>query len=178
MNAREKRLVILMGLVGFLFLNLYAVRWYRQKRESVTRERDQAELTLQNARSFLEMKEQFADEIDWVAKYEPAPAAVQEIDSALQKFSQEEALKAGLTVKRQKPQTAEKPEGASFHRARIEFQVTGTEAALYQWLDKLQSPQQFRAVTSLRLTPERDDDTKIDCTVIIEQWFVPQPVDA
>jgi len=172
-------MLVVLGLIGFLLLNLFAYyRVYRPKRNSVLRARTVAEQTLKSANDYLELKGQRADEIDWLAKHEPKPAAVQEVDSALQKFAQEEAIKASLTVKRQKPQTAERPEGATYHRARIEFEVTGTEAALYLWLDKLQSPPQFRAVTSLRLTPQRDDDTKVDCTVVIEQWFVPQPLDA
>lgn len=178
MSARERRLVILLGLIGFGLLNLFAFKWFQQKKESVRRARGQAEVTLQNARAFLEMRQQFADEIDWLGKHEPQPAAVQEVESSLQRFVQEEAVKAGLTVKRQKIQPADRAEGATYHRARVEFQVTGSESALYGWLYKLQAPEQFRAPTALRLTPERDDDTKIDCTVVIEQWFVPQPVEA
>lgn len=178
MSAREQRLVILFSLIGFGLLNLFAFKWFQQKKESVRRARAQAEVTLQNARAFLDMRQQFADEIDWLAKHEPQPAAVQEVESALQRFVQEEAVKAGLSVKRQKIQPAEKSEGAIYHRARVEFQVTGAESALYPWLYKLQAPEQFRAPTSLRITPQRDDDTQVDCTVVVEQWFVPQPVEA
>jgi hypothetical protein len=170
-------MAILLGVVGFAMVNLFAVKWYNGKKKSVEGARQQAELTLQNARAFLEMREQFSDEIDWLAKHEPEPAAVQEIESALQRFVQEEAIKAGLTVKRQKIQPADRAEGALYHRARVEFEVSGSESALYSWLYKLQSPEQFRAPTSLRLTPERDDDTKIACTVVVEQWFIPQPVE-
>ena len=177
MNARERRMLILLGVVGFLLLNLFAYRWYKQKKELAKGERARAEIILESANAYSEKEAQVADEIKRMKDHEPQPAAVQEVDSALQKFAQEEALKASLTVKRQKPQTPDR-EKAHYHRARIEFEVTGTESALYLWLDKLQSPQQFRSVTSLRLSPQRDDDTKIDCTVVIEQWFVPQPVDA
>jgi hypothetical protein len=34
-------------------------------------------------------------------------------------------------------------------------------------------PDQLRIASQIRLTPNQQDDTKIDCTATIEQWFVP-----
>jgi len=63
--------------------------------------------------------------------------------------------------------------GPHYHRVKYEIPVSGTEQALYAWLDRMQTPGEFRAVTFLRLSPNREDDTKIDATVIVEQWYVP-----
>ncbi len=52
--------------------------------------------------------------------------------------------------------------------------MTGTEQALYQWFDRLNVPDQLRNATQIRLTPNQQDDTKIDCTATIEQWFIPK----
>jgi hypothetical protein len=43
----------------------------------------------------------------------------------------------------------------------------------YRWFDRVNVPSEFRAVTLIRLSPDREDDTKIECTAVIEQWFVP-----
>ena len=51
--------------------------------------------------------------------------------------------------------------------------TTGQEQALYVWLDRLNQPTKLRMATQIRLTPNQQDDTKIDCTATIEQWFVP-----
>jgi len=29
-------------------------------------------------------------------------------------------------------------------------------------------------VTFMRMNPQKDDDTKIDCQIIVEQWFTPE----
>jgi hypothetical protein len=34
-------------------------------------------------------------------------------------------------------------------------------------------PDQFKAITFLRLSPDAKDDTLIDCTVEVEQWYAP-----
>jgi hypothetical protein len=51
--------------------------------------------------------------------------------------------------------------------------VTGSEESLYRWFDKINVPEQFRAVSQILLSPNKQDDTKIDCTVTLEQWFIP-----
>ena len=49
---------------------------------------------------------------------------------------------------------------------------------LYRWLDRINIPDQFRIATQIKLAPEKEDDTKIDCVAVIEQWFVPLPPEA
>ena len=34
-------------------------------------------------------------------------------------------------------------------------------------------PDQLRIASQIRMLPNNPDDTKIDCTATIEQWFVP-----
>ena len=51
--------------------------------------------------------------------------------------------------------------------------ITGREEALYGWFDKLNVPEDFRMATHINLSPNKQDDTQIDCTATIEQWFVP-----
>ena len=76
---------------------------------------------------------------------------------------------------RSKPQPTDSTEGRHFHRAKIQLSINGTEEALYRWLDHLNTPDQLRIASSIRMSPNVKDDTKIDCTATIEQWFVPLP---
>ena len=78
-----------------------------------------------------------------------------------------------MLKKRRKIQPAVEDAGLSYHRARVELEVSGREQVLYQWIDRLNSPADFRTVTQMRLNPKRDDDTQVDCLLLIEQWFVP-----
>ena len=117
-------------------------------------------------------KEVFIQEIDWLEDNTPDPKEGELVPSQLENFVTTEATRAGLTVVR--PKILDNDEsGVYYNRARFEIAVSGNEAALYRWLVRLHSPRDFRAITALRLNPNREDDTLIDANVQVEQWFVP-----
>ena len=55
----------------------------------------------------------------------------------------------------------------------MQLNVAGREEALYRWLDQINDPAKLRSATQLLLKPDAKDDTLIDCTATIDQWFVP-----
>lgn len=176
MNEREKKLVIMLGAVGFLIVNLFLYfRVYVPRRAETRAKIVQYEATLDNADTFIQMRAEVADEIDWLEKNSPQVAPSQEVEAGLQRFAQTEASSNGLTIKRQRILPSIQNPGSAFHRARVELEISGREDALYKWIDRLQTPTEFRAVTGLRLSPEREDDTLIDCKLVVEQWFSAQP---
>lgn len=175
MSPREKKLLIFFAVAGFLVLNFLAIGFYKNKRQQVERDFNQANRTLETARMYRASREQVADQMDWLAKHEPRPAANQDVQTKLQQLCETEARTAGLTIKSQKPLPTDATEGRHYHRAKIQITVSGKEEALYRWFDRLNIPEQFRAATVIRLSPNTQDDTLIDSTATIEQWFVPLP---
>jgi hypothetical protein len=175
MSPREQKLLIFFGLAGFAILNLLAFNYAQTKRTEVDAQRQQALQKLATAEMFQESSAQVIDQMNWLAEHEPQPATNQEVQTSLQQLTEREAKSAGLTIKTQKPLPTDAGEGKHYHRAKIQITVTGAEEALYRWFDKLNTPDQFRIASEIRLTPNQQDDTKIDCTATIEQWFVPQP---
>ena len=174
MSPREKKLLIFFAIAGFAILNLLAFNFAKGKRSSVDTQREQAKQQLAIAEVASENREQVADEMDWLAKHEPEPQANQDVQTGLQGTVEREAKSAGLTIKPgQKPLPTDST-GKYYHRAAIQITVTGTEQSLYQWFDRINVPDQFRIASQIRLTPNQQDDTKIDCTATIEQWFVPK----
>lgn len=173
MSDREKKLLIFFAIAGFAILNLLAFNFATTQRQQVNIQRDQAQQKLATAEMFRESSAQVTDQIAWLAEREPQPAANQDVQTKLQQLAESEAKTAGLTIKNQKPLSTDSAEGRHYHRAKIQITVTGTEQALYQWFDKLNLPDQLRIASQIRLTPNQQDDTKIDCTATIEQWFVP-----
>jgi hypothetical protein len=173
MSVREKKLIIFFAIAGFAILNLLVFNFATAKRQEVNTRRDQAQQKLATAEMFRESNAQVTDQMAWLAEHEPQPAANQDVQTKLQQLAESQAKATGLTIKTQKPLPTDSTEGRHFHRAKIQITVTGTEQALYQWFDKLNMPDQFRIASQIRLTPNQTDDTQIDCTATIEQWFVP-----
>ena len=100
-------------------------------------------------------------------------AAQDAAESELVQFVNREASNRRLEVKRRKIQGAITDESLSYGRARLELEVSGREQDLFGWIHQLNSPRDFRVVTMLRMFPKRDDDTQVDCQVVVEKWFVP-----
>ncbi len=172
MSPREKKLLIFFAVAGFAVINFLGIGFYNTKRLEVTVQREQARQKLETARNFSTSREQVTDEMNWLAEHEPKPSANQDVQTQLQKLTEKEAQAVGLTIKTQKPLPTDST-GLHYHRAKIQITVSGTEEALYRWLDRLNMPDQFRISSQIRLSPNQQDDTKIDCTATIEQWFVP-----
>lgn len=175
MSPREKKLLLFFAVVGFLIVNFLVIGYYNTKRKEVDHQRHQALLKLETAEKYRTSRELVADQMEWLAQHEPEPAANQDVQTKLQQLCETEAKATGLTLKSQKPQPTDATAGRHFHRAKIQFTVNGSEEALYRWLDHLNTPDQLRIASSLKISPNAQDDTKIDCTATIEQWFVPLP---
>lgn len=175
MSPREKKLLIFFASAGFIVLNFLGFGFFQTKRLEVMRARDQARQQLDTAEMYRASREQVQPQMEWLAAHEPQPAANQDVQTKLQQLAEREAQSVGLTIKSQKPLPTDSTEGLHYHRAKIELAVSGTEEALYRWFDKLNVPDQLRAATFIRLSPNPQDDTKIDCRATVEQWFVPLP---
>lgn len=185
MNTREKRLLILFGVVIFAMLNLYGYKIYGQKMTALETEIGAegnsilgkpptgliGEIAL--AEKNLAERESKEREMAWLAKVEPEPQDGGAVQSQLESFVTNQARAAGLTVDRPKILPNDES-GLYYHQAIFEIKATGQESGLYRWLVQLQDPNSLRAVTSLRLSPNREDDTLIDAVVKVEQWYVPK----
>ena len=175
MSPREKRLLNLPLSVGFVLLNFAAYKLFYMKRMAdATQRAVTAESGVEAAKSSLEMMDLFEEEMSWLEKNEPKEGTEQEAQTKLQQLLEREAQRNNLTIKRQKLQPSVVSPGLIYHRARIEIEVNGMEMSLYRWLDRIHSPTESRAVTFMRMNPQKDDDTKIDCQIIVEQWFTPE----
>ncbi|QJE98253.1 hypothetical protein [Luteolibacter luteus] len=174
MSDREKKLVLLFGLAAFVLLNVFGISWYKKYKLELSKKVSKAESSVQVAEAYQNSYAGVEEEMIWLGDHFPEPKAGQTVQAELQQFASSEASKNTLTVKRPKILPNDETPGAKFHRARVEFNVTGTEASLYRWLDKLQAPDSLRAITGMRLSPDTKDDTLIECTVTVEQWYVPQ----
>lgn len=172
MSAREQKLLIVLIVAG-LFVHYWAITAAMDWRAKTDRQRNEALQKLATVETFRDSREQVADEMQWLTEHEPQPAANQDVQTQLQQFAEAEAKAAGLTIKTQKPLPSDTTEGKHYHRAKLQITVNGKEEALYRWFDHLNMPDQFRIASQIRLSPNAQDDTQIDCTATVEQWFVP-----
>ncbi len=175
MSPREKKLLIFFALGGFLVINLLGFNYFTTKRLDVQRQHQTAKTKLQTAQMISASREAVESQMAWLANNEPKPSDYQPVQTALQQLAEKEVTVVGLTLKSQKLFPPEQSRELHYGRVKVELSVLGTEEALYRWFDHLNSPESLRCVTYIRLSPNKEDDTKIDCRAWVEQWFVLLP---
>ena len=173
MNPRERNLLIALGTVVLVVGGLLGYKSLIQYHQRVKKDIATHRATLEVARFAQEQADAVGAEIDWLEKNLPEPREAELVPSELENLVTSRATTSGLTVTR--PKILENAtDGIHYERARFQINVTGREQNLYQWLVAVHSPRDFRAVTMLRLSPNREDDTLIDAEVQVEEWFVPK----
>jgi uncharacterized iron-regulated membrane protein len=174
MSVREKKLLALLLIAGFLILNFFLYSIYVEKKNLYSNDLVSANSQLQQAYAFRESSAEFAEQMTWLAEKEPKPATYQETQTALQQFAESQARTLGLTIKSQEPLPTDET-GTYYHRAQVKINLSGREQALYQWFDAINDPDVFRTTFQIRMSPNTKDDTLIDCSATLSQWFPPIP---
>ena len=172
MSDREKKLLTLFLIAGFLILNVFLYTFYKNKKNLYDSNLTSAKSQLEQTILFRESSSEFAEQMAWLAEKEPKPATYQDTQNALQLFAETQAKNCGLTVKSQEPLPTD-DSGVHYHRAQVKINLTGQEQALYRWFDAINDPDIFRTALQIRMTPNSKDDTLIDCSATLSQWFPP-----
>lgn len=172
MSSREKNLLTLLLVAGFIILNFFLYTIYVQKKNLFETEFSTAKDKLQQAIVQQEMSGQLTEEIQWLNENQPDSEAYQQVQTKLQQFAESQARNLGLTIKRQELLPTDTG-GVYFNRAQVRIDLTGQEQALYRWFDAINDPSAFRSAFQIRLSPNGKDDTLIDCSATLAQWFPP-----
>jgi hypothetical protein len=174
MSHSEKRLLTIFGIAIFIVVNLFGITQVKGLFQKQEKEKLKAQQELKLSEMAMDRRSEVQPQMKWLAENEPQPVSKQTAESNLMDFVTKTATELGLEIKNP---TSEPTDTTSvhYHRAKVNLRVTGSEEALYRWIDKLQVPKDFRGVTSLELSPNKEDDTKIDAKLLIEQWFIPMP---
>lgn len=174
MNEREKNLILILVGAAFVIANLFGYTTYSsalQKKE-VQLKKGKSELDMK--RRQLEEAYERNDEIEWLAQNRPAKGTHASIRAELVTFTEQAAIKHRLNVKKRPSALRANPEEVgAFRSSVVKVVVNCEDAQLYKWLCELQDPKKSRSITRLRITPQRDDATRIDCELEVTRWYTP-----
>jgi len=172
---REKKLLILLGIIGFGVANVFLHDWYSTKRKKVESSLTKVRSEVEVARASLSMFEESSEmssEMDWLERFGPKPGEHREVQDRLMEDVQKYASQMGVTIKGAPTQIDLKDEVVGDYAvAKVEFKVNTSETGFYNWLVRFQQPQESRGISQLVVNPQRDDNTRVDCTVVFQEWF-------
>lgn len=175
MTSRERNLLLLLVAMAFLVVNFLGYRmWYAPKMAATQSAMESAERKAEANEGMGNILDAISADRDWLERFEPKPTSLSKMKTRIQQLAENEAVRAGLTVKKKGFGDDIVDPSLSYHRARYEIEVNGTESSIYRWLDRLHNPNEFRAVTFVRTNPQRDDFTRADCQIYIDQWYIPE----
>ena len=174
MNQREKKLIFILFGAAFLIVNLFLFSSYsstKQKKEMLLK-KNAEELVLKK-RQILESDERM-DEMNWLIDNAPKEGTHAGVRAELVTFTEQSAQRNSVTPKSRPVPLPENFEETGVYRtAKVKMLVNARDPEFYRWLIELQNPEKSRSVTNLRIQPQRDDPTRIDCELELTQWFLP-----
>lgn len=176
MSTRERNLLILLVAMAFVAVNFLGYKmWYAPKMAKLKAAQETAESQAKLNEGMGGVLEMRQADLDFLNRFEPKPTTLGKMKTRIQQLAENEARRKTLTiVGRPKYGPDLVDSSLYYHRARYEMKVNGTETAIYQWLDRLHNPNEFRVVTYMRLEPQRDDLKRAVCEIYLDQWFVPE----
>ena len=174
MSPREKKLLTFFAVGGFALVNLLGFNYFVKLRAEITGKHFKAVAELKQAEAIRTSRDEVESQMEWLEKHEPKPSESQPVLTALLELAEKDVPVVGLTFKTEKLLPTDQS-GRYFNRVKVSLTVVGPEHSLYTWFDHLNAPDNLRCVTYIRLSPNKEDDTLIDCTATVENWFVPAP---
>lgn len=174
MNEREKKLIFLLFGAAFIIVNIFLFTSYteaKQKKKTAL-QKNAAELDLKKKE--IEASDERISEVDWLIEHEPKKGTHADVRADLVNFTEKSAQKKGVSLKRRpSPMPPIPDEAGRYNTARVEVFVNAADPELYSWIAELQNPEESRSVTFLRIKSLRDDPHRVDCELVLTQWFVP-----
>lgn len=174
MNEREKKLLTVLFGAAFIIANVFGYSMYNAGMKRMQAELHNGGKELKKKTDELVKADTRVDEMNWLAENQPAEGTHGRVGAELATYTERSAGRYGVNIKkRPSPLREDAGEGGAYRSAKVKVVGNARDDAMYRWLTDLQDPKKSRSVTFLRIAPQRDDPTRIDCELEVTQWFSP-----
>jgi len=175
MSKREKNLIFILFGVAFLIINAFFYASYKQAMQAKRIDYNEGSKELDQIEKELAAWASQAEDAEWLNNNQPATGTHGKTVSDLATYTEQSAGRSQVQLKvRPTPQQEDAYEGGAYRSARVIVEGNAMDDQLIQWLTDLYDPANSRAVTFLRISPQRTDDTRVDCRLDVTQWYSPE----
>lgn len=171
MKDSEKRLLVLflglLAVVGGLILSQKLQSWQRSiatQEAALAAERTESAALLAEAPDWKQRGE-------WLAQHQPVTKDIQGADSELLDTLLGKAQTAGITVVNK--QFQEQVKNEYYQQCGVTLTVKGDLENVFRWIYSVLAPGDFRVVPYLKVTPDKEDASKVVCAVQFWRWYQP-----
>lgn len=175
MNDREKKLIFILFGAAFLIVNVFLFTSYKAKMKQKEAVFNKGSKDLVKMNQELDAWDSQIDDVNWLYDNPPTEGTHGKVGAELAIYTKQSAERFRVDLKKgPSPQREDKEEAGAYRSARVKVTGNAMDKALYQWLTDLQAPKKGRSITFLRITPQRNDPTRVDCELEVTQWFTPE----
>ncbi len=171
MKESEKRLLLLAGvvvaLIGGLILSKRLLAW----QHSLERNELMLATELTDSKDLLQERSLWNARDAWLNKTQPVAKSDSEADTEAFQQLVAKAEGAGLTVEHKQYQEPVKSE--YYHQFGDSLTVKGNLPDVFRWIYSVQSPKEFRVVPKMKITPDKEDPSKVVCAIQFWRWYQP-----
>ncbi|MGB0992411.1 MAG: hypothetical protein ACPG32_08075 [Akkermansiaceae bacterium] len=176
MNDREKKLIFLLLGVAFVLATVFAYTTFtsvmQKKKSAMAKNKTKIEEINANIDAAYDRQE----EMEWYDNNQPVEGTFLEVQAKLHKFVTQ-SMGSKVEKKSIVAQSADSELSGGYQKTTMKVLVSAYDPDLYRWICTLQSPKDFRSVTYIKIEPQRNDKTRVDCELNITQWFIPKSSD-
>lgn len=166
----ELRLLVIFGAAVFLALNLFGVRAWMGRKQSIAANIAETRTALEEAKSWMMAADSIKSAQSWMKEH-PAPVMTGEAAStALLNAVRAEAEKAGIKVVEETLLQASP--GSQGSSALLQTKLSGPFAGVARFLFELQSPIAWRAVSKMTIRSDAEPPNVV-MDMEIRQYYIP-----
>lgn len=171
MNQRERKMLIMLGVVGFLGLNAILYSSYSEGMTKLGSEKTR--LASDN-----EIKDkELSDGVEWNAakeRFDTSPVTVSTADDAqnvLLNTVKTAAENCSLLINSGQPiRFLPAIVGSPYSRVRVSISFTSSPSSFTQWVTQMNIPQKYQTITDLKVEPTADRKM-LKVSAVVEQWI-------
>lgn len=170
LSSRERRLVMLLLVAGFIILNFLGYQTLAQRRTVALGQQRTLRFDIARLKELQSIKPTVDVNSDWITRKLPAYADIDQLETHLFNVVSNKAVAADVELTKRDPRPTEKD--PMVHRSILEIETTAEMEKLITFLHSLQGREDFVFIRFLELTPTKDEE-RVRCQIRIEQWWSP-----
>ncbi len=163
MKASERRLIAILALLAAVCGGAILSQSLLRKQRELERRGQTLELRQMEASAMLAEADLWKARLEWLRSNQPAMSSESQATQALLDEMQAAAAKHNLVV--QKKTLHEATHQPFYNEVGVTLVMQGELPDFFRWLHGMLSPDSFRMVSSLKITPDAQDKAKIIYTV-------------
>jgi Tfp pilus assembly protein PilO len=171
MKASERRLLTILGVLASVCAAALLSQRLLGKQRALDQREHAMELQQAEADALLAEAPLWSARLDWLKTNQPAMTSENQASQDLLDELVATTSANHLTV--QKKQLHEAAQQSFYNEVGVTITVQGDLPDLFRWLHGLLSPESFRLVSQLRITPDAKDQSKIVATLRINRRHSP-----